>query len=85
MLGGTKALSVSKITSSGMTLPLQKSPINKKGTWLGMVQQIWGSPVKISTNLSKSTKPGEIQSRFQEISQIADKPGASLPHHHLGH
>ena len=85
MFGGTKTLSVSKITSKRMTLPLQKSPINKghdmslsstPGAVRSRFQQIfhypvnlgqsgqdfnksfkvqltWGSPVKISTNLSK--------------------------------
>ena len=60
MFGGTKALSVSKITSSGMTLPWQKSPISKRG--LDMVL---------------SSKPGAVQSRFQQNFQSSVNLGQS--------
>ena len=60
MFGGMKALLVSKITSSGMTLPWQKSPISKRG--LDMVL---------------SSKPGAVQSRFQQNFQSSAHLGQS--------
>ena len=55
-----KAPSVNKITSSGMTLPLQKSPINKRGF-----------------DMVLSSKPGAVQSRFQQIFQSPVNLGQS--------
>ena len=51
MFGGTKTLSVSKITSKRMTLPLTNL-LSTRGH-----------------DMSLSSTPGEVQSRFQEISQ----------------
>ena len=66
MFGGTKTLSVNKITSSGMTLPLQKSPINKMGFDMvlssepGAVQskfqQIFQSPINLGQSSQDFTK-----------------------------
>ena len=66
MFGETKALSVNEITSSGMTLPLQRSPINKNGTWFGIVQQIWGSPVKVQQIFQNSVNLGQSSQDFKK-------------------
>ena len=51
MFRGTKTLSVSENHFKRMTLPLQIS--YQQGAWHVTIQLTWGSPVKVSTNLSK--------------------------------